>query len=76
MKLGTQLKFAEVFAIEYRLIQALVAHPNFLEGCRALLIDRDNQPKWIPNDIESVTEADVQRHYQLLPNEFDLSAKI
>jgi len=36
----------EVIVKDYRLSQFFMRHPDFYEGVRALLIDKDNAPKW------------------------------
>jgi hypothetical protein len=40
-------------------------HPDFAEGIRALLIDRDGKPAWRFQDIESVDEDWVEAHFAL-----------
>jgi hypothetical protein len=32
--------------MEYALLEEWMVHGDFMEGVRALLIDKDNQPKW------------------------------
>lgn len=34
-----------------------------LEGIRALVIDKDHQPRWNPSRIEDVSESDVQAYF-------------
>ena len=36
----------EVFQAEIQLVTNIVRHPEFAEGVRALLIDKDRNPKW------------------------------
>jgi len=36
---------------------------DFLEGVRALLIDKDNQPKWKPATVDEVTGAYIESHF-------------
>ncbi|MEC7149023.1 MAG: enoyl-CoA hydratase/isomerase family protein, partial [Pseudomonadota bacterium] len=36
----------EVFDTELRLGANIMRHPEFAEGVRALLVDKDRQPKW------------------------------
>jgi len=48
--------------IEFRLSQRFVEHYDFFEGIRALLVDKDNEPKWQPNHISKVTR-DMLRSY-------------
>ena len=50
----------EVFDTELRLGANIMRHPEFAEGVRALLVDKDRQPKWqfdavrdVPGDLLS-----------------------
>ena len=36
---------------------------DFSEGIRALLIDKDNQPSWQFNDLESLPWGYVESHF-------------
>lgn len=52
-----QPHFVDEMRMEYGLMVRLIRHPDFREGVRALLIDRDNAPKWAPaGDIEAFFE--------------------
>lgn len=44
----------DVFATELKAAKYMSRHPDYLEGIRARLIDRDNQPRWRPDQIELV----------------------
>lgn len=37
-------------------------------GIRAILIDKDNNPKWKPSRIEDVTEQQVHSYFEPLPD--------
>ncbi|MDO4241731.1 MAG: enoyl-CoA hydratase/isomerase family protein [Microbacteriaceae bacterium] len=56
---GKNPSLAEVLADDLRVVGELVAHPNFLEGVRARLIDKDNSPQWQPATFPEITPADV-----------------
>ncbi|MES2017708.1 MAG: enoyl-CoA hydratase/isomerase family protein [Pseudomonadota bacterium] len=43
------LSLAEVFQLELRAALVCCAGPDFIEGVRALLIDKDNAPRWSAN---------------------------
>lgn len=42
---------------EFRLSQACMRGPDYYEGIRALLIDKDKSPKWQPDSLLSVTDG-------------------
>lgn len=41
-----RLGLADCFRMEYNLVMAAVERGDFMEGVRALLVDKDNQPAW------------------------------
>jgi enoyl-CoA hydratase len=41
--------------VEYRLTTRLFEHGEFIEGVRALLVDKDKRPKWNPSRLEEVS---------------------
>ncbi|CAA0842490.1 3-hydroxyisobutyryl-CoA hydrolase 1 [Striga hermonthica] len=36
---------------------------DFVEGCRAILIDKDRNPKWEPSNLESISKEMVERYF-------------
>ena len=68
MRLGARAKsFAEVMAMEYRIACRMVATHDFAEGVRAVIVEKDNAPRWNPARLEEVTEADVDAIFAPLP---------
>lgn len=55
---------AEVFRTEWMLSTQCALHPDFPEGVRALLIDKDQSPRWQPATLASVDEAWLAAHYR------------
>lgn len=55
---------AEVFRTEFIAALACAAEGDFAEGIRALLIDKDKQPKWNPATLEAASEVWVQRFFE------------
>lgn len=47
--------FAEEMALEYRIAARMIMRPDFAEGVRAVLIDKDGDPRWSPATAEGVT---------------------
>jgi enoyl-CoA hydratase len=69
MQLGAHAaSFEEVMAMEYRIAHRLAVSHDFLEGVRAVILDRDNQPKWRPASLEAVSEAAVEAIFASLPS--------
>jgi enoyl-CoA hydratase/carnithine racemase len=62
--------FEDSMTIEYRMSQRCMQKGHdFFEGVRALLIDKDQKPKWNPPTIEGVTEALVEEHFKPVSND-------
>ena len=53
--------FADNMAMEYALGGRVVQTHDFQEGVRAVIIDKDNAPKWSPSRIEDVDFAILDR---------------
>lgn len=55
-----------VLEIDYRLACRCLDGHDFYEGVRALIIDKDNAPRWQPGTIGEVSEADVEAWFSPL----------
>jgi len=55
LKKAPNLSLAECLHMDYQLTRYFMQNPNFNEGIRALLIDKDNLPKWQPASLEEVS---------------------
>lgn len=49
----------EVFQADLKAATFIVAHPDYVEGVRARLVDKDDNPQWQPKTIEEVGTLDV-----------------
>ena len=68
LHLGGQAKtFAENMAMEYRIASRVVLRPDFTEGVRAVIVDKDNAPRWNPPTLEAVSEALLDEIFAPLP---------
>jgi enoyl-CoA hydratase len=63
MRLGASLTFAAAMRTEFRIVSRIVRGHDFYEGVRAVIIDKDNAPRWQPAELAAVGEADVERHF-------------
>jgi enoyl-CoA hydratase len=43
-------------AMEYRIGARVLVLPDFAEGVRAVIVDKDHAPKWSPATAEAVTD--------------------
>jgi enoyl-CoA hydratase len=59
--------FANNMAMEYRIASRVIVRPDFAEGVRAVIVDKDNAPKWDPATAEGVTDALVDGIFAPLP---------
>ena len=55
------LRLNEVLAQDLRLAETVIPSGDFVEGVRALLIDKDNRPQWRHASLEDVPTAEVDR---------------
>ncbi|XP_031223275.1 3-hydroxyisobutyryl-CoA hydrolase, mitochondrial isoform X4 [Mastomys coucha] len=63
---GSSKTLQEVLTMEYRLTQACMEGHDFHEGVRAVLIDKDQTPKWKPADLKDVTDEDLNSYFKSL----------
>lgn len=45
---------AKVFCTDLQAARFIIGHPDYLEGIRARLIDKDDLPKWQPDNLDKV----------------------
>ena len=72
MQLGAGAEFEDCMATEYRIVSRILHGTDFFEGVRAVIIDKDNAPKWRPATLDAVSEADIDAYFAPLPVELDL----
>ena len=59
--------FADNMAMEYRIGSHVLTRPDFAEGVRAVIVDKDNDPKWNPATAEGVSEELLDAIFAPLP---------
>jgi enoyl-CoA hydratase len=71
---GAHWDFAECMRAEFRIVSRIVRDDDFYEGVRAVIVDKDNAPRWRPATLAEVSAADVERHFAPLgSNELNLA---
>lgn len=58
------MSLAEVFRTEFLVSVAGCSHADFPEGVRALLIDKDRNPRWSHGSVAEVDAALVEDHFR------------
>lgn len=60
---GRTLGLADCFRMELGMVEQCFVQGDFIEGIRALIIDKDNAPRWQPARIEDVTPSSVEAFF-------------
>ena len=63
MRQGATLDFNGAMRAEFRIVNRVARGHDFYEGVRAVLVDKDNQPRWNPSRLEDVSAAAVASHF-------------
>ena len=72
MRRGPALDFDECMRTEYRIVSRVVRGHDFYEGIRAVIVDKDQTPRWQPGTLDAVSAADVERHFAPIADELAL----
>ena len=59
LRRGADLTLSQCQAAELALTRTTMRHPDFAEGVRAMVVDKDRQPRWQPARIEDVDPAAI-----------------
>lgn len=59
--------FAANMAMEYRIASRVLIRPDFAEGVRAVIIDKDHSPAWNPATAQGVTDDLLDAIFAPLP---------
>jgi enoyl-CoA hydratase/carnithine racemase len=60
---GRSMRLADCFRMELNMMQQCCVQGDFLEGVRAMIVDKDNSPQWRPSRIEDVAEAAIEAFF-------------
>ena len=60
---GRDYDLEAALALEYRLTQHVMAGHDFYEGVRAMLIDKDQAPRWQPGTLAEVNDRMIDAYF-------------
>jgi len=63
LQYGKLLDFTACMKMEYHIANRFLANPDFYEGIRAVLIDKDHSPCWHPAILEEITDVQVAAYF-------------
>ena len=59
IKRGRTMNLHDCFEMEFKMTQGFTEHGEFYEGVRALLVDKDRNPKWAHKSVHDVKPEEV-----------------
>jgi enoyl-CoA hydratase len=68
MRAGAKLSFEACMQTEFRIVSRVIHGHDFYEGVRAVIVDKDNAPRWRPATLAEVLDAEIERHFAPLPH--------
>lgn len=66
--LGKMLTLSECLKMEFRIAIQHLIESDMREGCRAVLFEKDEKPRWNPANLSDVTKNHVERFFQPVPD--------
>ena len=63
IKRGKSMSLHDVFEMEYKLSQGFMNHGEFFEGVRALLVEKDKNPKWTHGSMKELPQEDIENFF-------------
>ncbi len=60
---GRSWDFETCMRAEFRIVSRVIHGHDFYEGVRAVIIEKDNQPRWRPATLAGVSDAEVERYF-------------
>lgn len=70
---GKSLTLDECLKMEYRMVLRFLQGHDFYEGVRAVIVDKDQNPKWQPSELSEVTQEMVEAYFAPLKGRKELS---
>lgn len=61
LRRGANQTLAQALDDEFALTKTTMGHPDFAEGVRAMVVDKDRKPRWTPSRIEEIDRAAIEK---------------
>ena len=74
IRTGGILPFDDCMRMEWRMVNQVIKGHDFYEGVRAVVIDKDQKPRWQPATLAEVDDMVIEQHFAPRPGdelEFD-----
>ena len=67
MKRAKGASLAECLVTDFRIVSRVLDGHDLYEGIRAVLIDKDNSPRWSPASLSGVDDEEIEAHFEPAP---------
>lgn len=58
-----ELKFDEIMQMNFNMVSHFLEGSDFFEGVRAMVVDKDQKPRWVPPNISDVCDEEVAKFF-------------
>ncbi len=73
LQFGAQMNFDDCMRMEYRITQHFLRHPDFYEGIRSVVIDKDRTPSWRPDTLEEITPEILEEFFEPMAEDIEFA---
>ena len=63
VRAGPSLSFDACMQTEFRIVSRIIEGHDFYEGVRAVIVDKDNAPRWRPATLAEVPDVAIAAHF-------------
>ena len=69
---GKDLSFEDCMKTEFRIVTRILHGHDYYEGVRAVIVDKDNAPRWQPASLAEVGDPEITGYFAPVPDELVL----
>ena len=63
MQIGATLSFEEAMTVEFRIVSRVCRGLDFYEGVRAVIVEKDNRPRWRPARAAEIERSEIDAYF-------------